>query len=134
VKANRPVATRMPFFAVVMCITLALTDTARSTEAYFQFKDIDSNTFVFTLVDASKIKEAREILAKKLKMHIMGTLEKSPVTYNKPWHYHLRPETVSFLKEQRRYVTPPSGLFRAACQKWVGISYLRISGALGPHY
>ena len=98
VKAKRPVATRMLSFAVVMCITLALTDTTSSTEAYFQFKDFDSNTFVFKLVDASKIQEAREILAKKLKIHIMGTLEKSPVTYNKPWHYHMRPETVSFFE------------------------------------
>ena len=97
-KANRPVATRMLFFAVVMCSTLALTDTASSTEAYFQFKDIDSNTFVFKLVDASKIKEPRKILAKKLMIHIMGTLEKSPVTYNKPWHYHLKPETVPFFE------------------------------------
>ena len=64
-KANSPVATRMLFFGVVMFITLALTDIASSTEAYFQFKDFDSNTFVFKLVDASKIKEAREILVKK---------------------------------------------------------------------
>jgi hypothetical protein len=97
----------MLFFAVVMFITLALTDIASPTAAYFQFKDFESNTFVFKLVDASKIKEAREILAKKLKIHIMRTLEKSPVTYNKPWHYHLRPETVSFLKLLRRHVTPP---------------------------
>jgi len=98
VKANRPVATRMLVFTMVMCITLALSDTASSTEAYFQFKDFDSNTFVFKLVDASTIKEAREILAKKLKIHVMGTIEKSPVAYNPPWHYHLKPETVSFFE------------------------------------
>jgi hypothetical protein len=88
----------MLLFAVVMFITLVLTNRAFSTEAYFQFKDFDSNTFVFKLVDASTIKEAREILAKKLKVHVMGTLEKSPVAYNTPWHYHLKPETVSFFE------------------------------------
>ena len=97
-KADRPVATRMLFFSVVMCMMLALTDTASSTEAYFQFKDFDSNTFVFKLVDASIIKEAREILAKKLKVHVMGTIETSPVSYNTPWHFHLKPETVSFFE------------------------------------
>ncbi|HEV8327612.1 MAG TPA: hypothetical protein VGQ08_09015 [Nitrospiraceae bacterium] len=97
-KANRPVAIRMLLFAVVLFITLVLANRAFSTEAYFQFKDIDSNTFVFKLVDASTIKEAREILAKKLKVHVMGTLEKSPVAYNTPWHYHLKPETVSFFE------------------------------------
>ena len=97
-KANRLIASRMLFFAVVMCITLALTDIASSTEAYFQFKDFDSNTFVFKLVDASTIKEAREILAKKLKVHVMGTLEKSPVAYNTPWHFHLKPETITFFE------------------------------------
>jgi len=81
-----------------MFSTLALTDIASSTEAYFQFKDFDSNTFVFKLVDASTIKEAREILAKKMKVHVMGTLEKSSVSYNTPWHYHLKPETVSFFE------------------------------------
>lgn len=96
--ANRLVAIRMLLFAVVMFITLVLTTRAFSTEAYFQFKDFDSNTFVFKLVDASTIKEAREILAKKLKVHVMGTLEKSPVAYNTPWHYHLKPETVSFFE------------------------------------
>ena len=132
VKANRPVATRMLVFTMVMCITLALTDTASSTEAYFQFKDFDSNTFVFKLVDASTIKEAREILAKKLKIHVMGTIEKSPVAYNPPWHYHLKPSP--FLKLHRKAVTPPLRMLRAVCQTRVRKSYLRISGALGPHY
>lgn len=81
---------------LVMLITLALTDIAFSMEAYFQFKDFDSHTFVFKLVDASTIKEAREILAKQLRVHVMGTLDKSPVSYNTPWHFHLRPETISF--------------------------------------
>jgi hypothetical protein len=98
VTANRPVATRMLCFAVGMLSTLALTNRASSTEAYFQFKDLDSNTFVVKLVDAYTIKEAREILTKKLKVHVMGTIEKSPVSYNTPWHYHLKPETVSFFE------------------------------------
>ncbi len=96
--ANRPVATWKLFVAVVIFITLALTDRASSTEAYFQFKDFDSNTFVFKLVDASTIKETREILAKKLMVHVMGTIEKSPVSYNRPWHFHLKPDTVSFFE------------------------------------
>jgi hypothetical protein len=98
VTANRPVATRMLCFAVGILSTLALTNRAFSTEAYFQFKDLDSNTFVVKLVDAYTIKEAREILTKKLKVHIMGTLEKSPVSYNAPWHYHLKPGTISFFE------------------------------------
>jgi hypothetical protein len=98
VNANRLVSPRMLCCAVGMFSTLALTDIASSTEAYFQFKDFDSNTFVFKLVDASIIKEAREILAKKLKVHVMGTIEKSPVSYNTPWHFHLNPETVSFFE------------------------------------
>ena len=28
----------------------------------------------------------------------MGTIEKSPVAYNPPWHFHLKPETVSFFE------------------------------------
>jgi hypothetical protein len=94
--ANSSKATPTLLFAAVVFVTLALTDLASSTEAYFQFKDSDSNTFIFKLVDTSKIKEAREILAKKLTSHLMGSIEKSAASYNKPWHYQLQPETVSF--------------------------------------
>jgi len=54
VKAKRPVATRILSLVVVMCITLALTDTASSTEAYFQFKDFDSNTLAGAGVEAER--------------------------------------------------------------------------------
>jgi hypothetical protein len=50
-----------------------------TSEAYFQFKDIDSNTFVFKLTDPARIMAAREILAKKLDKHVTGIIEKSSV-------------------------------------------------------
>ncbi|KQV19229.1 MULTISPECIES: hypothetical protein [unclassified Kitasatospora] len=72
------------------------TGTAASS-AYFEFTDGTDN-FVFKLTDSAKIQQARNILSgvETENVGVMGTVVKTPATYNKPWKYQLAPSSVSF--------------------------------------
>jgi hypothetical protein len=69
--------------------------------AYFEFvgKGVP-DLFVIKLIEQAKIEHAREILRREetRKVHLMGTIIKEPVTYNPPWHYHLKPESIQFFE------------------------------------
>lgn len=71
-------------------------------EAFFEFQTLPGDTFVFQLTDATRIKEARDILAKKHIVHVAGVIVKAPQPYNRPWNFHLDPRTVAFV-----VLTPP---------------------------
>ncbi|MEW4487031.1 calmodulin-binding protein [Thalassoglobus sp. JC818] len=67
--------------------------------AYFRFTDTDGQPrFVIQLHDPEKIKLARRILSgdEREKVHVQGTIMKSPAPYNPGWSYHLDPETIDF--------------------------------------
>jgi hypothetical protein len=65
-------------------------------EAFFQFETILGDRFVFKLADAERIRQAREILEKKLPKRVIGQIVAEPQPYNRPWHFHLDPRTVTF--------------------------------------
>lgn len=72
--------------------------------AYFSFQqespDGDIHEFVFKLVSAAKIDEARQILANPsaTKVHVLGTVVTSQAPYNPAWSFHLEPDSVSFFE------------------------------------
>ena len=67
--------------------------------AYFMFND-GKDSFVFRLTDPKKIQEARDILAgkEKRKVHVSGTVVTKTAPYNRPWSYHLDPDSISFFE------------------------------------
>lgn len=73
--------------------------TPPQAEAYFMFTD-GKDTFVFKLTDPKKIQEARDILSgkQKGKVHVAGTVVTKPAPYNRPWTYHLNPDSISFFQ------------------------------------
>ena len=66
-------------------------------EAFFEFQTLPGDTFVFQLTDATRITEARAILARKHTVHVAGVIVKAPQFYNRPWNFHLDPQTVTFV-------------------------------------
>lgn len=68
--------------------------------AYFQFTD-GTNKFIIKLNDQYKIAEARAIIKDNLDKIIVGTIVKTPASYNPPWSYHLDPSTISFYQVGR---------------------------------
>lgn len=66
--------------------------------AYFLFDYPPApETFVFQLADAVKIERARSILQGDLSTpHVLGRIVKEPAPYNRPWGYHLDPDSVDF--------------------------------------
>ncbi|MBV8857806.1 MAG: glycoside hydrolase family 25 protein [Acidobacteria bacterium] len=68
-------------------------------EAYFVFND-GKDDFVFKLTDQARIQEARDILSgkEKSKKHVMGLIVPRREDYNRAWHYHLDPTSVSFFQ------------------------------------
>ncbi|MFG2146395.1 calmodulin-binding protein [Streptomyces sp. NPDC048696] len=70
---------------------------AAASASYFEFTD-GHNTFVFKLTDPARIQQARAILsgADTENVSVMGTVVKTPTSYNKPWKYQLAPDSVKF--------------------------------------
>ena len=72
--------------------------------AFFVFQqespDGANQEFVFKLVDASKIAEARSILANPAgtAKHVRGTIEPTRASYNPAWSFHLEPDSISFFE------------------------------------
>ncbi|MFD7630558.1 calmodulin-binding protein [Streptomyces sp. NPDC059851] len=64
---------------------------------YFEFTD-GTDTFVIKLTDPAKVRQARDILrgVDTENVGVMGTIVKTPAAYNKPWKYHLDPNSVAF--------------------------------------
>lgn len=68
----------------------------RAGEAFFEMETILGDRFVFKLIDPNRIRQAREILDKKLPKRVVGQIVTTPEPYNKPWRFHLDPATVQF--------------------------------------
>ncbi|KAN0030185.1 hypothetical protein ACTA71_009946 [Dictyostelium dimigraforme] len=71
-----------------------------SEEAYFGFKTIHDDEFVFKLTDTEKIEKARKILSgdETKEVHVMGRIIKSKKDYNPHYDYHLDPTSVLFFQ------------------------------------
>lgn len=67
-----------------------------SGEAFFEMDTLLGDRFIFKLVDAGRIKEAREIVEKKLPKRVVGIVVKSAQPYNRPWRFHLDPKSIGF--------------------------------------
>ncbi|MFK0255003.1 calmodulin-binding protein [Streptomyces sp. NPDC090445] len=70
---------------------------AAAPARYFEFTD-GTDTFVIKLTDPARIRQARDILSgvDTENVGVMGTIVKTPAAYNKPWKYHLDPNSVTF--------------------------------------
>src|SRR2546430_1127577 len=57
-------------------------------------------TFIIQLTDVKKIAHARRIVSgeEKSKIHVSGTIVKTPQAYNPPWKFHLDPQSISFFE------------------------------------
>ena len=66
--------------------------------AYFAFRQMSDQEFVFEVTDEAKIQHARNILSGKEQdqVHVMGRIIKRPAPYNPGFDYHLDPATISF--------------------------------------
>lgn len=74
---------------------------AAAKPVYFRIGGAEpKDTFIIKLTDQKKIDEAREILrgSGHGKHGVMGIIVVKPATYNKPWHFHLAPESISFFE------------------------------------
>lgn len=106
----RRILTKAGSLAAVSMIALALATPAQAAQdggaqanpadapaTYFEFTD-GTDTFVFQLTDPARIQQARDILSgvDTENVGVMGTVVKSPASYNKPWKYHLAPNSVKF--------------------------------------
>ncbi len=65
-------------------------------EAFFEMDTLLGDRFIFKLVDAGRIKEAREIIEKKLPKRVVGLVVKTAQPYNRPWRFHLDPKSIGF--------------------------------------
>ncbi|MBI4215589.1 MAG: hypothetical protein HY602_02595 [Parcubacteria group bacterium] len=69
--------------------------------AFFQFQyPPKPETFIFKLTDPIKIQQTRDILAGRIRdtVHVAGTIIKESMPYNKPWSYHLDPNSIVFFE------------------------------------
>lgn len=69
--------------------------------AYFRFTDVhEKPRFVIQLTDPLMIAHARNILSglEKDRIHVQGTINKSPAPYNPGWSYHLDPASIDFFE------------------------------------
>jgi hypothetical protein len=69
--------------------------------AYFELTDGSHRTFVVKLTDPGEIGHARELLRGETveRPHVFGLIAKRPAGYNRPWNYHLEPDTVRFFDQ-----------------------------------
>lgn len=60
-----------------------------------------SDTFVIELLDPIRIAHARAILngTEKRAVHVSGRIMKEVARYNRPWHFHLDPQTIKFFED-----------------------------------
>lgn len=65
-------------------------------EAFFEMDTLLGDRFIFKLVDAGRIKDAREIIEKKLPKRVVGIVVKTAQPYNRPWHFHFDPKSIGF--------------------------------------
>lgn len=72
---------------------------SKQQSAYFTFH-YPPRAAIFTILlnDPVKIAKAREIIAKKLSLHVSGIIVKSSASYNSKWSYHLEPSSISFFE------------------------------------
>ena len=68
----------------------------RLPEAFFEFSVSPSpETAVFRLTDPERIAEARGLVGRP--KIITGTVLKEPAYYNRPWRFHIDPESIRFV-------------------------------------
>jgi hypothetical protein len=92
--------------AVMLLLALAFAAVAQTAQA--QQPDtlfLVSNggrvqTFVIGLNDPARIAEARAIVDghEKFRVHVSGTIVKQPAWYNRPWTFHLAPDSIQFCR------------------------------------
>ncbi len=83
----------------MLAVTQPAVAARASAVAYFQF-DVppDTGRVIFMLTDPARITEARNIIKglQTDRIHVKGTIVKSPARYNPGWSYHLDPASVVF--------------------------------------
>lgn len=70
-------------------------------------------------MNPQRIQQACDILSGKEKeeVHVTGIIVKSPAPYNPGWTFHYEPESISFLRLPRKYVTQPRIMCRNTLAK-----------------
>jgi hypothetical protein len=68
---------------------------------YFRVQEPDPvNSFTIELTDPAKIAAARAIVAgqETNRIHVQGALVKAAADYDRPWHFHLDPDSIVFFQ------------------------------------
>jgi len=83
----------------ILCLNSVVS--AENSDAYFVFgSQANNETFVIKLTDPVRIKEARSIIRgmQADRTHVSGRVVKEPADYNRPWSFHLAPDSISFFQ------------------------------------
>ena len=97
---------RSKFAAVLLAVAMLYGcqskpgETGRPT-AYFKVAGAqDAESFVIALKDPALIKQARAIVSgeEKAKVRVTGLVIPGTVAWNKPWHFYLHPDSISFFE------------------------------------
>ena len=91
---------RQAFYVTLLLLAVVGCGTAVKP-ARFAFTDVDpGKEFVIELRDPQKIAHARRVLSgdETAAVHVLGTVNKSPASYNQAWSYHLQHESIEFFE------------------------------------
>lgn len=89
------------FLSACMIIFMLFGHRARAEEIVFAVSNgAAKETFFIRLTDAARIAEARAIVSgqEHTRVAVAGTVVKEPADYNKPWHFHLASNSISFFE------------------------------------
>ena len=78
---------------VVIAATLFITPYMKPHGKYF-LVDVNGERFVIYVTDPETIRLALENMKGKNSLFLMGVLARKDSGFNKPWSWHLKPETV----------------------------------------
>jgi hypothetical protein len=104
-------------FRVMMALvaSLSLSVTNASARYFLVSNGSPNETFIVLLRDHKKISMAQKILAGVIvdQIHVQGQVVATPVSYNKPWHFHFKPSSITF------FTFAPT-----VCARWATTSFV----------
>ncbi len=96
--------------AALCPLSLSQAASAPDTGAYFTVASNDGKaTFVIRLTEPARIREARAIISgmQADRTHVEGRVIKEQADYNRPWGFHLAPESISFFQNNNEGCNAP---------------------------
>lgn len=97
-----PVMSKVPcaILSTFAFVAISAFEPAAARTRYFSVSDGPPNeTFTIALSNPTMIAKARQIIAGNIsgQVKVSGRIAKWPVKYNAPWHFHLKPASITFI-------------------------------------